>query len=399
MENLRVSKSDTFFSSKVATIASHWVCIFLNLTTGIISARTLSIEERGTGAIYVTYTIVVIYFLDLGLTNSILISQSKLLMPPHARRFRLYLFIIIGTSTGLVAIGFHLNAHTILTPVVVASVLFCHGAIVIGRIFNSIESAKTNYSQANISRIVQALVFCILVCTILPRDRTGLNLFFIFTVSWIASTAYILICSTTFIVGSASLARPFYKLMFSSFVTSFSAIDGVKLDAIYSSKDPSISAGVAIINAIVSVSRSLPTALMPTLVREMNTNVENGKSRDLDFAQVIFSLGSTLLAIPFAIFLTPILFGNKYSNLSWPILVYIVAGSLGVVRIILSELLRAKGKLKFIVVSESIGFASGLIYMSQNPVASVKNAALLALICQTSIVAILTSSFLGRLVK
>jgi hypothetical protein len=362
----------------------------LFLAAGIISARVMNLSERGTAAIFVTVTGMITYILDLGVTNAIFIAAArKVAIPGFFRSLKYHtVFLIVSTSLSFALLGIYDLAPgaSILSALVIfniSSVLFRHAGANI--------SGSGHLYIYNLIRLGQTFFWLLTVIAILPNHPTANSFIWTYVSSW-ALGAFLMTKFNKPQQSTESLGSyDFFKTGISSFFSNQNAIDGLKLDQLAAAREPNMAAVAAVINSVVAQVKTFPVAIFPILAQKIHAKSYEGS----EYFKMALRLSplSVILMIPFAIFFFPLLMGSQYSGYSPAITWYLIAGSVSIARLLISERLRAMNRNIGIVFSEIAGIAIFFFLYFTDFIYNINQLAIAVLITQAAILLVLAFSW------
>jgi hypothetical protein len=365
----------------------------LFLCAGIISARVMTLPERGFAAIFVAITGIVSYVLDLGITNAIFISTAQLKsIPKFFLTFWYYsLFSLVSSVISCSLLRFY---FTEVSPSIIAAVCVFNLSSIIFRHSGARVTGSGSLEVYNWVRIVQTLAWLVSLLWILPKHPSSFSFIWCYVASWVLGAILMSICRKPRLIEDTISNLAFFKSGISSFFSNQNAIDGLKLDQVAAAKEPNMAAVAAVINSVTAQAKTVPLAIFPILSQRIHAKTP---SSDRNLSKYVFlSPISVILIIPFAIYFFPKLMGTQYAGYDLSILFYLLAGATSVARLLISEKLRAIEKNVGIVYSEIIGvlvFAS--LYVS-GFMATISRLSLAVLITQISVlIGLLFSVYLG----
>ena len=321
----------------------------LFLFAGIISARVMTLPERGFAAIFVSITGIVSYVFDLGITNAIFISTAQLKsIPRFFLTFWYYSsFSLFSTVISCFFLSFYL---TDINLSIIAAVCVFNLSSIIFRHSGARITGSGRLEVYNWVRIVQTMAWLISVLWFLPKYPSSFTFIWCYVASWIVGAVLISICRKPRLVENTISNLAFFKIGLSSFFSNQNAVDGLKLDQVAAAKEPNIAAVAAVINSVTAQAKTFPLAIFPILSQRIHAKVPSSNQNLRKY--VFLSPISIILIIPFVIYFFPRLMGDQYLGYDLSIFFYLLAGAASVARLLISEKLRAIERNAVIVYSE-----------------------------------------------
>ena len=352
------------------------------LCAGIISARVMTLPERGFAAIFVSITGIVTYVFDLGITNAIFISTAQLKsIPKFFRTFWYYsAFSLVSSVISCFLLSFYL---TEVSP----SIIFRHsGAKVTG---------SGRLELYNWIRIAQTTAWLVSILWFLPKHPSSFSFIWCYVASWSLGAILMSICRIPKLAEDSISNLAFCKIGLSSFFSNQNAVDGLKLDQIAAAREPNMAAVAAVINSVTAQVKTFPLAIFPILSQRIHSK-SSSSNRNLR-KYVFLSPISIILIIPFAIYFFPKLMGAQYAGYDVSILFYLLAGTASVARLLISEKLRANHRNVGIIYSEIVGILVFVSLYISGFVSTISRLSLVVFFTQiTVLIGVLFSMYLGR---
>jgi len=364
------------------------------LCAGIISARVMTLPERGFAAIFVSITGIVTYVLDLGITNAIFISTAQLKsIPKFFRTFWYYsAFSLISSVISCFLLSFYL---TEVSPSIIAAVCVFNISSIIFRHSGAKVTGSGRLELYNWIRVAQTTAWLVSILWFLPKHPSSFSFIWCYVASWSLGAILMSICRIPKLAEDSISSLAFCKIGLSSFFSNQNAVDGLKLDQIAAAREPNMAAVAAVINSVTAQVKNFPLAIFPILSQRIHSK-SSSSNRNLR-KYVFLSPISIILIIPFAIYFFPKLMGAQYAGYDVSILFYLLAGAASVARLLISEKLRANHRNVGIICSEIVGilvFAS--LYIS-GFVSTISRLSLVVFFTQiTVLIGVLFSMYLGR---
>lgn len=363
----------------------------LNLVAGVIAARLLSLDERGSAAALVSTLSLTVYLMDIGAAPALQFYVARHKVVTLATWRETGLLVVVITSLVAVAVMRLIFPFDISTVTTICLFTFAIANIV-GRWSNALLIGKHRFNEANRNRLAQTLIWVLALWVCLLVDASADSYVIAFTISWVCQAVLAQWSlrhdrtSRRALQGRpVSMQRGFWRYALAAHLAAQNVFDAWRIEIvlgafIFAESDLAL---LVIAGSYGAQVRILAIALGPIV----NVRAAAGatKARMLAelrvFVPAIAGLGVVLGGLAFIAI--PLLFGAQYTASVPMAVLYCVAAVASSVRSLLSDWLRGVGNPNGpLFVEVTVAGVFGTCWLAI-PDLTVTGVAALVLVCQS----------------
>jgi O-antigen/teichoic acid export membrane protein len=327
---------------------SQGIIATCNLAAGVVAARCLSVEGRGTAAAIVTTMLLAVYLLDLGATPALQYWVARYGQVPKTLA-RDPVLIAVGTVSVVAVATSPIWLDVSMTWLTVSALLVFAIANTVGRFANAILLGRKCFAEVNFNRTVQGVAWLLVMALAMTSWPTPQGFVLAFATSWVIQAA-MAIRSLKHVTGRSgqmpstlTKSRAFWSYALPAHVAGQNVIDAWRLEivlGVYLLSNESI-AMLAIAGSYGAQVRIASIAVAPIV----NVRAAEGGALRNSLARYVIFTGviGTILALA-APLLIPQVFGEQYGPAVLPAAMYCVAAVLSSLRSLVGEALRGRGR-------------------------------------------------------